>query len=539
TTDLLSAKPVSVQAGQVTGGIDIGLTQLPTLPIYDVSVYSYFNNNTVAVKPGYLNRTAGKATVVASGAGLGSDGQAPGLSAAFMGDSLAVTTNGVRPYAASGYTYIALDVNFLPFGTTGPQHLIINTPGFMHVLPTAVKLTNSDPPTVDSLTDNGDGTLTVTGSNWSSGSAIYFGSLPATVSSIQIDDSAKGTALVRAPAGETGETVVVTVYNADGENSQFVQSGSAPTYTYPDAAAPTITSIDPASLPAGAEARVTITGSGFQFADGQATLGFGTSDVSVRKIFVIDGNHLQADVSVAAGAALSDPDVSVFNGYQTATAVAGFHVTAAVPNLPAPIPILTNALPGLNGSYAGAIVSLYGTNLAATGTTPALTFNGEAAQILYSSPTQINLQIPGDLAPGVCELRLVNSVASSFPLAVNIDNQPADITSIVNTTGGAITAALPASPGDLLTISLTGFAPDGTTISPDRVRVGVNGLMHSALTVQQSAPGVYQVSFLLNSDEPAGDAQTVVVYLDGRSSYPATIPVAASAAAVASLRAGN
>ena len=542
-TDLLSAQPVRVASGAVTSGIDIGLTKLPTLPVYDVSVYSYFNNNTVAVKPGYLNRMAGKATVVASGAGLGSNGQAPGLSAAFLGDSIAVADNGVRPYEASGYTYVALDLNFLPFGSKGPQHLLLNTAGFLHVLPSAVKMTDSDPPTIDSVTDNGDGTLTVTGTNWTSRSAIYFGSLQGTVSSIQVDNTAKGTAVVTPPAGQAGETVVLTVYDADGENSQFVQAGQ-PTYSYPDAPVPTIVSIEPASLPAGAEARVDITGTGFQFAAGRVSVGFGTSDVLVRKIFVLDANHLQADVSVAPGAALSDPDVSVFNGYRMVTATAGFHVTAPVTNLPAPIPTLFNALPGLNGAYAGAIVSIYGTNLAgADGTPSTVTFNGEAAQILYSSPTQINLQIPGDLAPGLCEMKVASSVATSFPLTVNIDTQPATIASIVDTTGAAISAATPAIPAGILTISLTGFAPDGTVISPDRVQVSVNGLQHPAFIVQQSAPGVYQVSLVLNADEPGGDAQSVIVYLDGRSSYPATISVAGSTAAAGLaavvLRGGN
>ena len=102
-----------------------GLTKLPALPVYDVSVYSYFTDNTIAVKPGYLNRMAGKATVVASGAGLGSGGQAPGLSASFLGDAIAVATGGIRPYEASGYTYVALDLNFLPFGSKGPQHLLL------------------------------------------------------------------------------------------------------------------------------------------------------------------------------------------------------------------------------------------------------------------------------------------------------------------------------------------------------------------------------------------------------------------------------
>ncbi len=541
-TDLTSAQQVKVTGGGVTSGIDIALSMLPALPVYDVSVYSYFNNYTVAIKPGYLNLTAGKTTVVASGAGLGANGQAPGLSAAFLGDAITIADNGIRPYESLGYTYVALDLNFLPLGSKGPEHLLLNTPGFLHVLPSAVKLTDSDPPTINLVTDNGDGTLTLSGANWSSATTIYFGSLPATISSMKVDDAAKGTAIVTPPAGQANETVVLTAYNPDGENSQFVEAG-VPVYTYPDAPAPTIVSIQPASLPAGAEARVDITGTGFQFAAGQVSLGFGTSDVTVRKIFVLDANHLQADVAVAPGAALADPDVSVFNGYRMVTATAGFHVTAPVANLPAPVPIPVNALPGLNGVYAGAIVGLYGANLGTPDGAPStVTFNGEAAQILYSSPAQINLQIPGDLAPGPCEMQVVTALGTSFPLTVNIDTQPATIASIVDNNGAAIGASAPAIPGGLLTLSLTGFAPDGTAISPGQVQVSVNGVQHPAFTVQQSDPGVYQVSFVLNADEAAGDAQSVIVYLDGRSSYPATISVAAAPDAgsvTAAVRRGN
>src|SRR5580704_2699328 len=115
---------------------------------------------------------------------------------------------------------------------------------------------------------------------------------------------------------------------------------------------------------------VDITSSGFNFIQGQTAVGFGSSDVVVRQVFVLGPNHLQADVSVAAGAALSSPDVSVFSGFQMATMTAGFHIAAATNGLPAPIPILTNVSPGLNGIYAAAIVSLYGTNLTAANATP-------------------------------------------------------------------------------------------------------------------------------------------------------------------------
>jgi uncharacterized protein (TIGR03437 family) len=529
TTDPEQATAVSVTAGTVRNGVDISVTSLASLPIYDVAVYGYYDNNTVAIKPAYLNILAGQTTVAASGVGLGLNGQAPGLNARFMGGSAIVANGAVRPYAASGNTYIAVDVGYTPFSSTGAQHLIFSTPTFMHVLPAAVRLTEQSPPAIQSVTANTDGTVTITGTNWMTGSAIYFDGIPAAITSLNVTATNGGTAVATPPAGASQQTAVLTVYNPDGQNSQFLQVANPATYTYGKAPVQTIAAISPPSLPAGAEAMIDITGSGFSFVAGQTAVGFGTSDIVVRRVFVLGPNHLQADVSVAAGAVLASPDVSIFSGFQMATATAGFHIAAAVNGLPAPVPVLTNALPGLNGAYAGATVSLYGVNLAATAN-PVVTFNGQAATILYSSSTQINLQIPAGLAPGTTLMSLFNGAQNAFPLAVNIDTQPASVTGIQNSSGAAIGASLPAAQGDLLTVSLTGFAPDGTSIAAGQVQVGVAGALHQVLTVTQSAPGVFEVNFLLGQNEAEGNAQSLIVYLNGRSSYPATIPVIATSA---------
>jgi uncharacterized protein (TIGR03437 family) len=308
-----------------------------------------------------------------------------------------------------------------------------------------------------------------------------------------------------------------------------VQAANPVSWAYGNSATATISSISPSSLPAGAEAVVDITGSGFNFTPGMTTVGFGTSDVLVRQVFVLGPNHLQADVSVSPQAALSNPDVSVMAGFQLAKVTAGFHITAAVQGLPAAIPVLTNALPGLNGAYAGAVVALYGSNLvAAAGVTPVLTFNGQTATLLYSSPTQINLQIPQNLAAGPATMNLNNGVANAYPVVVNIDTQPAAIAGVQDSSGAYIDAANPATQGDLLIVTLSNFAPAESTIAPSRVQISVGGTLHNPLPnpITQAAPGYYQVSFLLNANEAVGQAQQLIVYLDGRSSYPAAIPVA-------------
>jgi uncharacterized protein (TIGR03437 family) len=306
----------------------------------------------------------------------------------------------------------------------------------------------------------------------------------------------------------------------------LVQSAAPVTWSYGNSQAATITAISPASLPAGAEAAVDIAGAGFAFTPRLTTVGFGTTDVVVRRVFVLSPNHLKADVSIAPTAALSNPDVSVIAGFQMATAGAGFQIAAPVTGLPAAIPILQNALPGLTGSYAGAVVALYGANLVAPNATPVVTFNGQAATILYSSPTQINLQIPQNLAAGPVTLSVNNGVASAYPTIVNIDTPPATIGNVQNSSGVSIDSTHPAHQGDLLTVSLTNFAPANSSIALNRVQVGVGGTMHSPMQISFAGSGVYQVSFLLNTNEAVGTSQPLIVYLDGRSSYAAAIPVA-------------
>ncbi|MDP9169469.1 MAG: IPT/TIG domain-containing protein, partial [Acidobacteriota bacterium] len=258
---------------------------------------------------------------------------------------------------------------------------------------------------------------------------------------------------------------------------------------------------------------------------GPITVGFGTTDVVVRRAFVLGPNHLQVDVSVSASAALSNPDVTVMSGFQLATAPAAFQIAPAVSGQPTPIPLLENALPGLAGAYPGAIVAIYGSNLSAPNSTPSVTFNGQPAVILYSSPTQINMVIPQGLPAATTIMNVSNGVASAYPLAVTIDPSPATVIFVQASSVINVDATHPAHRGDAMTVSLTNFSSTGETFAPSRVQVGVGGTLHNAISVGNQVPGVYQVSFRLNADEALGPAQPLIVYTDGRSSYPAVISV--------------
>ncbi len=502
---------VGVQSGKSQDGINISLPARSSVELYDVQIYGYFNNNAIAEEPAFVNMSvAGLVGVSATGSGLGANGKAPGLSVSVLGDSAYVPSNGLFPGQANGSTYVGMYLGFSPFATPGLQHVIFTTPTFLYVLPAGFTITRNPPPTILSVTNNGDGTATVLGKNWALDTQIYFDGIPAAITSL---DPASGTAVVTPPAGAAGQTASLTAYNSDGQNSQILQSASPVTYSYGDSVTPSILAVSPASVPAGSEAMVDITGTGFNFTPGLTSVGFGTTDIVVRRVFVLSPNHLQADISVSPNAALSNPDVSIVAGFQLATLSSGFQIAPAIPGLPAPVPILENALVGLTGSYAGATVAMYGSNLAVPGTAPSISFGGQAATVLYSSATQINLVIPSGLPTGPVVMNFSNGAMSALPVVVNIDGPPASILSVQTSLGNVVDSGHPAHPGDILTVTLN------TPIS-GRAQIGLGGTMHNAISTTATA-----VTFLLNSTETTGPAQPLIVYLNGFSSYPVTIPV--------------
>ena len=227
------------------------------------------------------------------------------------------------------------------------------------MLPAGLNLVIGQPPSITSLTPAADGSsaLAVVGANLVQGSQIYFDGLPGVTS---IVDAEHGT--VVPPAGSSGQRATVTVFNPDGQNSMFVEADAPPTYQYGVADAPAVT-FAPATLPAGVEAMVEINGTNTNFADGQTTIGFGSSDVFVRRLWVLSPTHAYANVTVTPQAAVGAKMASAISGFQVFSQAAAFQTTAAIPLQPVVFPQLTNFFWAPSGVYPGAIATLSGTNL--------------------------------------------------------------------------------------------------------------------------------------------------------------------------------
>jgi uncharacterized protein (TIGR03437 family) len=521
---LLRATSVPVVAGQISSGYNMSVAPLASVPIYDVSMYSYPGSN--AIHPAYVNDSQSTGVTVASGVGLTSGAAAAqGLNVQVLGGNASVQQ--FYPYSDSaGDTYLAVDLAFSNFATNGPQHMIFSTPNYLYLLPNAVSCVQNAVPVISSVVPNPDGSVTVSGQGFQPNTLIYFDALPATVATVDVTN---GVINLVPPSGASDQTATLTAYNSDGQNSMFLQVNAAPTYSY-SAQPATSLAVSPSSLPAGAEARVDIIGTNTNFVQGRTAIGFGTHDLVVRNTFVVSPTHVIVDVSIPAGAAQITDGVTALTDFQLATAPQAFQVSAPQPGLPAAVPILFNDAPLQTGAYPGATLSFYGTNLQAPGNpSPTVTFNGQVANLLYASPYQINLTLPSGLAPGLATLLVNNGSLSSYPVVVTINPAEPVVTSLQLAQGPAIVTGSPVIPGETVDAFLTGFGTPGELISPSRVQVNLNGTNYPVQAVTQ-VPGsaVFEVTFTIPATVAPGQQIPLVIFLDGLSSVPSSISIAAA-----------
>ncbi len=283
---LQQAAVVSVQAGTSLEGYNLAVTPRGALDLFGVTTYSF--PGSYAVKPAFLNVNGPRNFLVASGAGLITD-NAPsaGLRVEMLGGSAMVLEDGVKAYAPAP-SFLQVDFGFNPFGGEGPRHLFFSLGGDAFVLPAALYLVRSQPPSIASVTpgvdEQGNRTAVLTGSNLVESTRVFFDGLAAPVSGY---DWTTGALTVHPPPGSSNHRAVVMALDSDGQTSMFLDAGAPPTYTYDSAEAPSV-AISPSSLPAGSEAMIEITGVNTNFTPGQTLAGFGSSDVVVRRLWVIE-----------------------------------------------------------------------------------------------------------------------------------------------------------------------------------------------------------------------------------------------------------
>lgn len=508
TRDPQNFTDVSVTGGGAASNIDFAVQRRASVSIYDVAVYSFIGQS--AISPAYLDSTARVGTLAAIGTGLiGLDGQAvPGLSVRALG-------NWGNIYSTLAYdNTLAMYTTFQ--GTpTGPQHILFSLENDAYVLPAAVHLVNRPAPVVTAVTSNPDGTVTVAGSGMNGDSKVYIDGTPATVGVPFSGNEQAGTITVVPPAGASQQVASVAVYNSDGQNSMFTQSQNPPVSVYRAMDAPQAT-VTPNVLPAGVTSMVEVNGVNTSFADGQTTLGFGTSDVFVRRVWVLSRTRLIANVTVAPNAPTGATLANVITGFQVFVQPFGFQVQVANPRTPSVTLPLVNAYPGQSAIFPGAAVSLSGVNLAVSATGTTVTLNDQPASVLFASAGEVQFTIPAGLTPGPAILRLNNGVENAYPVVVQIDAPPVQVNAVLSSSNVPLDASHPAQAGDVLNIYLSNLDLAAAS-NPSRVLVRVGAIEMPALVIVQAPgqTGVYLAHIILAAG--ATGQLPVTVSVDGRA----------------------
>jgi hypothetical protein len=305
--DWTKSQQISVDAGNTLTGIDFHVSPRNGAGVYAVRTYGYSATNIAEASPPV--NILYPASLVASGPGLLQKGNqlTNGLGVSELGAS-AVVYN-LQPYT-SNYVLMAVQV----YSGLGPAHMIFTTPNDLYILPSAFKAVNTYAPGITSLTasvgKNGNPVVLVAGVNLSKNTRILFDGLPVTMESVTKD----GKLVVVPPQAPPGYTATVVALNPDGQSSLFLQGQNISTFTYggSTSSAPPSLAVAPGTLSPGQDAVVDVVGTGTNFVDGQTVVGFGTSDVLVKKVTVLSPTHLT--VLVNANVTWSTYNITVTTG---------------------------------------------------------------------------------------------------------------------------------------------------------------------------------------------------------------------------------
>ena len=535
TTDVTQATTFTVTAGQTLAGENFAVQRRSKIPVYDIVSWAWLDlaNRTYTYTPTVANQawvtpayaTTDQSTLqVYVEANFLATMPLP-TTATLLGSGTGAATS-IFPYDEFVGLYFPNTGGMMP----GPHHLAMtfNTGEGtdLFVVPDAMTVVQNGPPAVSSMTPNGDGSVTVAAAGLNPASRVFFDGLQAYVSTpFTATDASDGAITVIPPQGASGQNATVTVFTADNQNSMLVQSANPVTYAYPAANAPQITAINPSSLPAGfnadgTSAMVDITTANTKFVPGQVTVGFGTSDIAVRRVWVLSPTHLVADVVVANNAAIGATPVDVVSGFQVVEQPAAFQIQPPNTNLPTPALPVYNAVSYATVLHDADYGSIFGSNLALTSTSAQVLLNGVSAPVVYASPNQINFQIPTGFALGPATLQVNNGAVSANPVYIQVDNSPAVIADSLfvsagtgNGAGGAVETV---NPGDVVSVPVTNVDP-GIVNAPSRVSVTLSGVPMAVQSVTAAGSGVFQVQFAVTQSF-AGWQVPLVVSVDGSPS---------------------
>ncbi len=516
------AQAFFLAAGDVKAGINFSVNRRTSPAVWSVLTYGYYGDTAVHPSPLVTTGDGKGKPFIATGNGLLS-GTSPvsGLTVNVLGQAGANVVGGSPQYFKSGYIYFYLAPTF--GANNGARHLIFSANGDIYVLPSGVLLVQNPAPTVNSVTpatdDSGKRAALISGTYLDLSSRIFFDGTQAQV----IRQNADGTMLVTPPPANGGYRAAVNALNPDGQSSLLLQS-NPPAYLYDSADAPVV-SINPSALPAGSESMVEITGVNTSFQDGQTVIGFGSSDIAVRKLWVTGPNRILANVSVSAAAPATPVEFTVASGLQISAQPFAFQILGQNPRQITMVPPVLNAATGTAGIYSGGTAVITVSNLTAAASSISLSVGDQKAAVLSSQNGQVTFQVPSGLplGPAVVKMQLLSGDAVQ-PVVVNIDPPPPAIVSAYANPGTVADASHPLTRSSLGALLVSGL-PDPATLGDfSSLRVNLGGIDHTVVSGTAQIGGAF-IQFLVNPAITPGAQVPVTISYNGAVSAPYSVAV--------------
>jgi hypothetical protein len=502
-----------INAGAIVDNVNFSVTRQSTVPMYAVTTYAQVASNWLKATP---IASSQRASLIATGAGIvSSDGTpVPGLSVSVMGGQLAGTSK-------YGSQYMSVSFN-PPYGS-GPRHLIFSANGDQYVLPYAFNLYDLNPPnvtTVSATTDSsGNPAALVKGSNLTADSKILFDGVVARTLAANPD----GSLLVSLPSASGSYQSRVVALNTDGQSSLFLQGPNATQFSY-DAGDFGAFATNTSALNAGVEAVIQIEAMGTNFVDGQVTVGFGSSDISVRRVMVVNPRRLYVNVGIQDQAPTIATTVTVNSGLQLLSLPVGLQILPRVAGTLYLSPNVINAITGQPGISAGSTVFVDAVNIGSSMLSATVVLNDQAVptQPVLTKDGRLSFNVPQGFTPGpaLLRVRLSNGILS-LPIAINIDPPPPVIENALAGTSGQLDSFHFVRPGDLISLIVDGI-PAGTNLP---IVVNVGGLDHIPVSIQPTSSGPVIVQLVLAAGVSTGPQVPVTLALDTRISAPFPIPI--------------
>jgi hypothetical protein len=474
---------VTVALGQTTSGTDFSVRSRTSVSLHSVQTYSFMGD--VAIKPATFTTTAATGAVVFTG--IGASRLLSGMSANLVSAPEAVVTGSLRPYS-TGY----LQFNVAPTSATveGPRHLQLSYNNENYLLPAALRFTTHAAPSITAVTDNGDGTLSLAGTNLDSTTMVWLDGVAAKFKSIAVD----GTLVYTLPPAPAGYSGVLAAFNADGQSSLFILADGSPSYSY--SATSPVFMLGTTSMPAGAETVTEITSSGADLSTWTPQLAFGSSDVSAQAVYPVSSTRALARVQSASAATAGSTQLTALAGLATQSIAGGFQLTA---NARAPY----FSLAGLTSAsvYGGANVTLPVVNGPASAAlaTIQISIGGVPVTPVSYSGSAVTVQIPTTLATGAAIVRGSIGGVTLLPNVIDVGAAPPVIVSAQTNSGAAISARFPVYRTDLVILTVSGLASGVTSA---QIKVASGTLQHPVFSVTPSTtqPGVWLVLMAVSPD---------------------------------------